>query len=187
VASSKEASPILDPEKIYESFPHLTENNHKPTSNATPEPPVSNAYCIYNCFAFVIGDETKFWWPNDEYSYWPHSNAPDSVQELVSVLEEHNYEECNDGSYEKGVQKIAIFENRGDAVHVAIQPPYRNGIWKSRMQYNIDIEHDDLGSLETWPEDDPSRQGYGRAVKFMRLRKSRKNRKSTVIQASRRA
>jgi hypothetical protein len=166
----------LEPEKFHKSFPHLTDENYKPTSKATPEPPVAGTYFIYNCFAFVVNDETKFWWPgDDEYSYWPHLNAPDTVQELMSVLEEDfNYEECADGSYEKGVQKIAIFVNGGDPVHIAIQPPHRSGIWKSKMQCNIDMEHDSLGILETWPEDDPSTQGYGKAMKFMRLRKSPK-------------
>ena len=82
--------------------------------------------------------------------------------------------QCADGSYEKGVQKVAIFVNGGEPVHIAIQPPYRNGIWKSKTQYNIDMEHKSLEILETWPEDDPERQGYGKAVTFMRLRRVRK-------------
>ena len=61
-------------------FRTLNAKNHKPTSKATPEPPVPDEYFIYNCFAFVVGDETRFWWPGDEYSYWPHPDAPETVE-----------------------------------------------------------------------------------------------------------
>ncbi len=174
MASSK--YPVVEPEQFYKSFPHLNKDNHKPTSNATPEPGrVSKPYYIYNCFAFVVGDRKKFWWPDYPYSYWPKDHAPETVEELMRVLHEHfGYEECADGKFEKGVQKIAIFVNGGVPVHVAIQPSSRNGVWQSKMSYNIDMEHE-LKAIETWPGDDPQFQGFGIASKFMKLaRRSRR-------------
>jgi len=166
--------PVYEPEKFYKSFPHLDESNHTPTSKATPERSlraVAKPYYIYNCFAFAVGDKKKFWWPDYPYSYWPRSKAAETVEELMSVLSEHfGYEECPDGAFERGVQKVAIFVNGGVPVHIAVQPSFRNGKWMSKMAYNIDMEHD-LHAIETKPEDDPSTQGFGTVVKFMKLKK----------------
>jgi len=171
VASSRYL--VTDPIEFYEEFPHLHGGNHRPTSDATPQPGrVTRPYYIYNCFAFVVGDRRKFWWPGG-YGYWPRENAPETVEELMSVLrEQFNYEEC-DGSYEKGVQKVAIFTKNDVPVHIAIQRSSRGGKWLSKMGYNIDMEHD-LHAVETQHGDDIGKHGYGTVAKFMR-RINRKN------------
>jgi hypothetical protein len=173
VASSRKTNfLVIDPKEFYEGFPHLNAHNHKLTSKATPQPWVaSRPYYVYNCFAFVVGDKRRFWWPDDEDGYWPRDGAPNTVDEIMSVLSEFDYEEC-DGSYEPGVQKVAIFVNGDVPVHVAVQPSSRHGVWKSKMGYNVDIEHD-LHAIESWDEDDASYQGYGKAVKFMRLKRKK--------------
>ena len=171
MATSKERFPIFERERFYKAFPHLTKHNHKPTSNATPEifrP--KKPYYVYNCFAFVVDDRRRFWWPDDEDSYWPRKNAPNTVEEIMSVLRDHGYEECEDEAHENGVQKVAIFVTDGVPVHVAIQPSSRDGIWKSKMANNIDMEHE-LHVIETLDGDDPEFEGFGKAVRFMRLAK----------------
>ncbi len=168
MASSK--FPVSEPKQFYNQFPHLNGKNHRPTSNATPDlrfGPVRKPYYIYNCFAFVVGDRKRFWWPDDPHSYWPRQNSTDTVDELVAVLRDFGYEEC-DGSLEKGVQKIAIFAKNGVPQHISIQPSSRGGKWLSKMGFNIDMEHD-LRAIETWNGDDPEKHGYGKIVKFMRL------------------
>jgi len=182
VASSKH--PVRDPDKFYHSFPHLNDANHNPTSDATPEiDRPQKPYYIYNCFAFIVGDKKKFWWPDGHYSYWPRQGAPNTAAELMAVLsEDYGYEECEEGEhghFEKGVQKVAIFVKDGVPVHVAIQPTSRNGEWCSKMGYNIDMEHD-LRAIETHPEDDPDKQGYGVVTKFMKLVKRRASSKSST-------
>jgi hypothetical protein len=177
VALSKSRYPVHQPEKFYRQFPQLDDTNHTPTSQATPQPdPVTKPYYIYNCFAFIVGDKKKFWWPDGPYSYWPRKNAPDTVEALMTVLaEDYGYEKCSDGEdgrFEKGVQKVAIFVKGGVPVHVAFQPFARDGIWLSKMGYNIDMEHR-LRVIETRPDDDPNTQGYGIAKHFMRLERRR--------------
>jgi hypothetical protein len=176
VAASKPKFPINEPDAFYKAFPHLTEANHKPTSHATPHPTrVDKPFVMYNCFAFAVNDRTKFWWPGGD-GYWPHDPSDDTVEELVAVLKQHGYEPCPDGTHVPGVQKVAIFAKGGDPVHVAVQPSSRNGIWKSKMGYNIDMEHD-LHAVETWDEDDTMSQGYGRAVVYLQLTKRPRGRR----------
>jgi hypothetical protein len=176
VAASKSKFPVHDPDTFYKSFPHLTEDNHKPTSHATPHPTkVTKPFVLYNCFAFAVDDRTKFWWPGGD-GYWPRDGSQETVDELVAVLMDHGYTRCEDGHHVPGVQKVAIFTNADIPVHVAVQPSSRDGIWKSKMGYNIDMEHD-LHAIETWDEDDAMTQGYGRAVLFLQLNKRRRGRR----------
>jgi len=170
MAASSSRFPVYEPEVFYKSFPHLDSKNHKPASRATPQPgKVTRPYQFYNCFAFIVGDKKRFWWPEDPHSYWPDSKAKESVEELIRVLKELGYELCKDGSYEKGVTKVAIFVNGDLPVHVAIQPSNRCGIWKSKMAFNIDMEHD-LHAIESW-ENDLINQGFGTAKVFMRYKR----------------
>ena len=170
MAASKPQFPVHEPDTFYQSFPHLDEANHKPTSDATPHPwTVTKPFVVYNCFAFAVGDRTKFWWPGGD-GYWPREDSQDTVEELVAVLQEHGYTPCEDGRHVPGVQKVAIFVKGGVPVHVAVQPSTRNGIWKSKMGYNIDMEHD-LHAVETWDGDDPMAHGYGRVATFLQLRR----------------
>ena len=122
MALSREKYLVFQPDEFYKRFPHLNGGNHKPTSKATPDEfKPKKPYYIYNCFAFVVNDKKKFWWP-EPYSYWPRDNATESVEEIMSVLAEYfKYEPCNDRNFGRGVQKIAIFVKDGIPVHIAIQ------------------------------------------------------------------
>ena len=95
------------------------------------------------------------------------------MEELVRVLTSFGYQECASQKFEKGVQKVAIFARDGIPVHVAIQPSNRSGIWKSKMGYNIDMEHE-LRAIETHADDDPQKQGYGKLAKIMSKTSARK-------------
>lgn len=65
VATSKNPKPaVIDPQGFYKDFPLLNANNHRPTSLATPyQDNPSKPYKMYNCFAFVVGDRKRWWWP----------------------------------------------------------------------------------------------------------------------------
>ena len=170
MALSSSKYPVCDRKQFFKSFPHLTPQNHKPTSRATPEQSrPEKPYYIYNCFAFVVGDRKRFWWPGDPDSYWPRDGADESLQEMIELLStEFGYEPCADGTFEPGVQKVAIFAKDNLPVHIAIQPSSRQGTWQSKMGYNVDMEHD-LRAVETWDIDDHQDEGYGRVVQFMKL------------------
>jgi hypothetical protein len=113
----------------------------------------------------AVGDETKFWWPAD-MGYWPRRPSCDTVEEIVSVLiEQFGYTECgdgDDGSFEKGKRKIAIFADKHNVPqHVAFQPlrtGSRTRRWKSKMGFNVDMEH------ELWAV---AGDKFGEPVKFM--------------------
>jgi hypothetical protein len=181
MASSNDKFPVNDPATFYNNFPHLNEHNHTSTSKATPPPNLNFGqrfanHAIYNCFAFAIGDKSRFWWPDCPLSYWPRKNAPGTVDEIARVLrEDFDYEDCLTGEFEDGVKKIAIFEKNGVATHVALQPSSRRGVWKSKMGYNINMEHE-LRAIETLTGDNPDTQGYGLVVKFMQLKMHKRRR-----------
>jgi hypothetical protein len=51
-----------------------------------------------------------------------------------------DYSCCEDASYEKGFQKIALYIKDGVPTHAARQLP--TGKWTSKLGPDIDIEHD---------------------------------------------
>lgn len=112
--SKQSRFPILEPERFYAEFPKLTDENHEPTSPATPAQLYpTRPYQFYNCFAYVVGDKKQFWWPAG-YGYWPRQPSEETVEELMYVLETmFDYEECDNGTCEPGVKKVAIFERGG--------------------------------------------------------------------------
>jgi len=74
-------------------------------------------------------------------------------------------------SLNRGVRKVAIFADlKGAPQHIAIQLPSHGGRWKSKMGFNVDIEHE-LDAIES--------DVYGLPVQFMRLLKNEKTRKMT--------
>jgi hypothetical protein len=154
---------VLEPQQFYRDFPALTVANHSLTSAATPaQDNPSKPFYIYNCFAFVVGDKKKWWWPAG-VGYWPpegHAGV-ETVDELAHVLRvKFGYADCPTGDFERGRKKVAIFALNDVVTHVAVQPSNRRGIWKSKMGSNVDMEHD-LHAIEG--------PCYGRVVRFMRL------------------
>ena len=98
-------------------------------------------------------------------------DQPETVEEIARVLKEkYGYEDCEDECHEEGVQKVAIFEKDGKPTHIAIKPSTSKYIWKSKMGLNVDMEHE-LHVIETLDGDDSNAHGYGKAVRFSRLKK----------------
>jgi len=102
----------------------------------------------YNCFAFAVGDETRWWdpLPTDLY-YWP-PNAPRgySLESYQRAFETEGFRSCADGSPVEGVEKIAIFLDQFGRVEHAARQEW-DGKWKSKIGEFEDILHDDLQAL----------------------------------------
>ncbi|WP_424664073.1 DUF7689 domain-containing protein [Candidatus Binatus sp.] len=143
-----------------EDFPNLN-NEFEKTSCDT---------IFYNCIAWTVGDTTKRWWP-DPFAqlHWPDKiERIAKVKNFVEMYANHGgYTECDDGSLEPGIEKVAIYaRGQMQAVkHAAWQ--LDDGTWSSKLGPLEDINH-------KTPENLTSKL-YGEPVKFLkRERKSAK-------------
>ena len=83
------------------------------------------------------------------------NNKIESLKEVFAGLK---YEQCDDGSFEEGYEKVALYENNGRFEHAALQTP--SGRWRSKMGRGPLIEHLSPESL--------SDRIYGRPTIYMR-------------------
>jgi hypothetical protein len=126
---------------IETAFPKIRKQGYKITSIESAD---------YNCFAWVIGNESQWWSPvtNDGY-YWP-KGAPKSLDlKTFAKLYEMNggYSTCSNSNPEKGFEKIALYANAsGQVTHAAKQTG--SGKWTSKLGDWEDIEHATLEALE---------------------------------------
>lgn len=129
-------------------FPQLN-RSAKPTSPASP---------IYNCIAWALGINNRWWWPQNPDAYWPMV-CPEAVtipafQSAFSVC---GFEPCKKGQLEIGYEKIALYAKGNQPTHAARQ--LRNGRWSSKCGQNVDIEHK-LRELEG--------EKYGKVIMYFR-------------------
>ena len=113
----------------------------------------------YNCIAWAAGANDRSWWPEVDY-YWPLGiPVENSLNAFVAAFATFGYEQCEDGSLERGFEKVAIYQSGGNDVrHAARQ--LANGRWTSKLGQSFDIEH-------SVPEDLES-EAYGEVVQYMR-------------------
>lgn len=102
----------------------------------------------YNCIAWAFGDNSKWFWPDplNQY-YWP-SNIPreETIEAFIELYRSINYEICENGSLQSGIEKIAIYSNKeGIPTHAARQLP--NGYWTSKLGPQYDVAHT-INSME---------------------------------------
>lgn len=131
-------------ERIKSLCPSITQNDYQVTSKATN---------LYNCVAWVLDDEARWWEPvvGGGY-YWPSSAelGDYSIQAYTRMFEEQGFLVCGHLSVEDGFEKIALYANAdGEFTHVASQRI--SGRWSSKLGDWEDIEHEDLAVLEGGP------------------------------------
>jgi len=133
--------------------PNLNAENHQVTSRATT---------AYNCVAWVLGDEKRWYEPTPSGQYfWPGIADSDySAQSYINMFATTGFELCDTIDLEAGFEKIAIYTTKGEFTHVALQLP--TGRWTSKLGGLEDIEHDTLKALEG--------TGYGKPAHFMKRR-----------------
>jgi len=141
---------MLDPIE----FPRIKAEGFDRTSDPTP---------AYNCVAWAANDQARWWWPiGPDHSgceaFWP-KKAPrkNTLKAFTLAFKTLKYEQCKDGTFEKGFEKIAIYAIGTTPTHAARQLP--DGKWTHKIGRNIDISTT-LSSVE---------EGiYGKAVRFMK-------------------
>lgn len=149
------------PDYPLECFPRLNSGNSRVTS------PLSEAY---NCIAWAVEVDCKNFWPDaaEDIIQEPGVEWPDgipneeTVEAFVAFFRLFGYELCDGPEFEDGFVKIVIFVNhRDEPTHACRQVPSGRK-WTSKMGFDgVDIEHDDLTSIEGWTN-------YGTAKVYMR-------------------
>lgn len=137
------------------NFPNLFVSGYQVTS---PED-------AYNCIAWAAGEEnTDEWWDPFAFGhghYWPQRLERNAeIETFVKLYAIHGgYAPCENGGFEPGFEKIAIFAGKDrEVTHAARQ--LRDGTWTSKLGDWEDINHRELGGL--------SGNLYGEPTKFLK-------------------
>jgi hypothetical protein len=115
------------------SFPKLAKKSNDVKSDVDK---------TYNCVAFAAGRTDKKIWPSFHPDhYWPPGvPRSDDLTSLVNLFTSIGYTRCNDGKFEAGFEKVAIFTlASGRPTHAARQ--IGPGRWISKLGESYDIEH----------------------------------------------
>jgi len=120
--------------ELEQDWPNLSRTHYRITSPFTGN---------YNCIAWAIGEEDRWWspLPEDDY-YWPEGVSQEvSVAAFISAYKTVGFVVCDNGDRVPNVEKIAIYVTpEGRPQHVARQLP--NGFWTSKLGRLEDIEHE---------------------------------------------
>ncbi len=133
--------------------------NEFPNSSAEPFTQTSHIDVNYNCIAWAAGDNTR-WYEPDPFGqyYWPLAVPRDyTIEAYINLYEFLGYERCQDGNFEDGYIKVAVFASGTLPTHAARQ--LENGNWTSKLGKNIDVEHS-IFSIEDGM--------YGQVVQYLR-------------------
>jgi hypothetical protein len=137
-------------------FPHLVEGSFTITSEATES---------YNCIAWASGGSSRKWDPSlSDGRFWPKGLRRDfDLACFVELYRTQGYFSCDNGLFEEGFEKIALYVGDDNEVkHAARQ--LQSARWTSKLGDFEDIEHE-LEALEGG--------GYGTVKQFLkRPRKS---------------
>lgn len=153
----------MEPEDIEDWFRDLKKEGWEPY-NRSPEDEG------YNCIAYAAGDSTRFWDPDitTRGRHWPDEIPRDLELDTFIKLyqKECNYSACDNGDFEDGFEKIAIYwnynpaEKKVEVTHAARQLP--SGKWTSKLGGVDDIIHNTVAGVGgSWP-------AYGSVAKYMK-------------------
>ena len=113
----------------------------------------------FNCIAWAFGDCSRWYWPdNNSNSFWPKTiPRANTLDNFIELFRLRKFELCDDGSFENGYIKIAIFCNSNGVTHAARQLP--NGLWSSKLGPFFSVLH----TIESI-----SNGEYGDVTRFMK-------------------
>lgn len=136
-------------EQLKRAFPKLNVQAWRKTSEQTND---------YNCLAWAAG-ETHRRWDLDQNYYWPEGVPREqTIPAFIAAYKTRGYTDCENGDYESGYEKIAIFAIQQRPQHAARQ--LANGAWTSKLGPFWDIEHETAEAVESTT--------YGEVVVFMK-------------------
>lgn len=100
-----------------------------------------------NCIAWAAGDKQRWWEPDIiGQNYWPADVPREyTLEAYVGAFESIGYTRCDDGEFEPGWVKVAIFVGPVRPTHAARQLDGRR--WVSKCGVSEDIEHE-LNALQ---------------------------------------
>lgn len=113
-------------------FPELATDGYKLTSPETVS---------YNCIAWSVSDNTKWWWP-DGINYWPENIlCIETVEAFKSMYESFGFVVCENTDLEVGFEKIVLYIDpiTNKPKHASRQLP--DGKWTSKLGKLKDISH----------------------------------------------
>lgn len=120
---------------IEQTFPNLKDAGYQITSPKNRK---------YNCIAWSVGDQNRWWQPEPSIFYWPAGVAREiSVEAYISAFATVGYLECDNDLLEDGFEKIALYALNNRPTHAARQ--LNNGLWTSKLGQIEDIEHTLVG------------------------------------------
>jgi len=131
---------VMSTNEIENLFPLLQKKGYKITSPSTID---------YNCIAWAMNDNTKWWWPDlyDQY-YWPPDISRESdLAAFINIYEKKGYKICKNKNHERGYEKVAIFTGIDNKpTHAARQ--ISKDKWTSKLGNLEDISHHSLKDIE---------------------------------------
>ena len=91
----------------------------------------------FNCFSFVIDIYDD--WSGASTKSWTLSNRKPILENYIKFFSLHGFELCDNETYEKNFEKIAIYiDEDGYVTHAAKQ---FNDMWRSKLGSHEIIEH----------------------------------------------
>jgi hypothetical protein len=136
-AHSVDPDPPDTTEVIERQCPRLTAEGYEVTS------PQSIGY---NCVAWALGEDDRWWEPVRGY-FWPLDlPQDDALDTYIRIFELAGYVRCESVVLETGYERVAVYvDDAGAFAHVAKQRD--NGRWTSKISYFEDIDHPAAESL----------------------------------------
>ena len=113
-------------------FPNSSIEHFHITSPPTPD---------YNCIAWAYGDNTKWYWPMSDFSFWPNDIEQEvMLSSFISLFSKQGYAVCDSDELEIGFEKVAIYSDKqGVPTHAARQ--LNDGTWTSKLGMLFDVSH----------------------------------------------
>ena len=115
-------------------YPNLALTEYAVTSPKSQE---------YNCFAWVAGDQERWWQPTPEDEFYWVQGVPmeETLSAYIQAYQKLGYAICDNAVLETGYEKIALYvNNQGVPTHAAKQ--LLTGKWSSKLGSLEDIEHE---------------------------------------------
>ncbi len=130
------------------SFPNSFKEPFEITSPKTSE---------YNCLAWALDDNTK-WYESDDDYYWFNGIARNNTLNTIqAIFENLGFQRTDNIEFQLGIERIALFSKDNDeCLHLASQ--IDNDKWTSKLGSSYDVIHS-LKSIENGI--------YGKAVVFL--------------------